>query len=85
LSTVETEKLRAALYPLLVEVTGIPMEQLAGHLRLSEDLSLDSLKRVELVSRISEQYDFNPDVDTLMELRTVDDILRLMEEHLRRP
>jgi acyl carrier protein len=83
LPTVETEQLRAALYPLLAEVTGLPIERIEGPLRLSEDLNLDSLKRVELVSRISEQYDFNPDVDTLMELRTVDDILRLMEEHLR--
>ena len=53
-----------------------------GTLRLDEDLQLDSLKRIEVVSRVSEKYEFDPDVDTILELRTVDDVIRLMEELL---
>jgi acyl carrier protein len=83
LSTVDTKQLRADLYPILAEIAELPLEQIVGSLRLDEDLHLDSLKRIEVVSRISEQHDFDPDVDTLMELRTVDDVIRLMEEKLR--
>jgi acyl carrier protein len=83
-ATVDPEKLRADLYPLLGEVTGLPVQSITGNLLLNEDLNLDSLKRIELVARVSEQYAFEPDVDTIMELRTVDDIVRLMAEHLRK-
>jgi acyl carrier protein len=83
LSAVDPEQLRADLYPLLAEVTGLPVENIAGGLLLNEDLNLDSLRRIELVARVSEKYAFDPDVDTIMELRTVDDVVRLMEEYLR--
>ena len=84
MSTVDTDELRAYLYPILAEVTGLPVKSIGGGLLLDEDLSLDSLKRIELVARVSDTYEFDPDVDTIMELRTVDDVIRLMEEHLRR-
>jgi acyl carrier protein len=61
----------------------LPVDRIHGALRLNEDLQLDSLKRIEVVSRISDKYEFEPEIDTIMELRTVDDIIRLMEEHLR--
>jgi acyl carrier protein len=83
LSTVDTERFRAELFFILAEVSGLPVERIEGALRLDEDLNLDSLKRIEVVSRISEDYEFDPDVDTIMELRTVDEVIRLMEEHLR--
>jgi acyl carrier protein len=78
----DSEQYRADLYPALAEVAGLPVERIEGSLRLSEDLNLDSLKRIEVVSMISEKYAFDPDVETLMELRTVDDVIRLMNEHL---
>ena len=83
MSSVDTKQLRSDLYPILAEVAGVPVEHIAGALLLSEDLSLDSLKRIEVVSRLSEKYEFDPDVETILELRTVDDVVRLMEEHLR--
>ena len=83
MSTVNTEQFRAELFFILAEVSGLPVERIGGALRLNEDLNLDSLKRIEVVSHISEKYEFDPDVETIMELRTVDDVIRLMEERLR--
>jgi acyl carrier protein len=81
--TVDVEQFRAELYPILAEFSGLPVARIAGGLRLNDDLHLDSLKRIELVACISDKFAFDPDVDTLMELRTVDDIVRLVEERLR--
>lgn len=83
MSTVDADQLRTDLYPILAEVSGRPLERIDGALRLDEDLQLDSLKRIEVVSRISEKYEFDPDVDTILELRTVDDVIQLMEKLLR--
>jgi acyl carrier protein len=83
LPTVDIEQFRAELYPVLAELSDLPVDRIHGALRLNEDLQLDSLKRIEVVSRISDKYEFEPEIDTIMELRTVDDIIRLMEEHLR--
>ena len=83
MSTVDADQLRTDLYPILAEVSGQPLERIDGALRLDEDLQLDSLKRIEVVSRISEKYEFDPDVDTILELRTVDDVIRLREDLLR--
>jgi acyl carrier protein len=84
LSNVDARQLRADLYPILAEVAGLPLERIDGSLRLDEDLNLDSLKRIEVVSRLSEKHAFDPDVDTILELCTVDDVIRLMEAHLSR-
>ena len=83
--TVDIEQFRADLYAVLAEVAELPAERIRGSLRLNEDLQLDSLKRIEVVSYISDKYEFEPDVDTLMELRTVDDVISLMETYLRGP
>ncbi|MBN2576373.1 MAG: hypothetical protein JXP73_17560 [Deltaproteobacteria bacterium] len=85
MATGDIEHFRAELYSVLAELSGLPVERIEARLRLTEDLNLDSLKRIEAVSRISEEFAFDPDIDTLMELRTVADVLRLMESQLRRP
>ncbi len=81
----DTKELRADLYPILADVCGVPVERIEGSLRLIEDLSLDSLKRIEVLSRLSEKYEnaLDPDVEAILALGTVDDIVRLAEEHLR--
>jgi len=79
----DLDELRADLHAALARAAGVPPEGIEDQLRLDEDLSLDSLKRIEALSYVSDKYGLDPDVDSIMELRTVGDVVRLAEAHLR--
>jgi acyl carrier protein len=77
----DLEQFRADLHAELARLAQRPVESITGSLRLDEDLFLDSLKRIEALSTLSDKYEFDPDMDTVMELRTVDDIVRLAQAY----
>jgi acyl carrier protein len=84
-ATIDLRQFREDVYAVLAKLSRTPVERIAGNHRLGEDLNLDSLKRMEALSRICDKYDLEPDVEKAMEFQTVDDILRLTESDLRQP
>lgn len=48
---------------------------------LKEDLQADSLDFVELVMELEEAFDFEADEDKLAELKTVDDVVKFIEQN----
>lgn len=70
------------LYEILAKLAEVDRAEIAGSDRLREDLGLDSLKSMELLSRISERHDIDPDMDDVMAVSTVDDILAYLSKYL---
>jgi long-chain acyl-CoA synthetase len=79
-----------ALLTLIAEVTGEPV---AGNsatsdpnsLRLSEDLHLDSLGRVQLQSALEQRFSIELDDDALATISTLADLRTLLNQHLAPP
>ena len=62
---------------------GVPAEQMALDVRLVEDLGLDSLDAVELGIAVERRFDIDVPEEELVQLRTVGDVVELIERHLR--
>jgi long-chain acyl-CoA synthetase len=76
-----------AILALIAEVTGEPTRTAAdpGALRLSEDLHLDSLGRVQLQSALEQRFSLELDDDSLAGLVTLHDLRALVDRELHGP
>ncbi len=79
---IDRETFLADLYALLAKLAELDVSQIKPSDLLREDLGLDSLKSMELLSRISEQYDIDVDLEDLIEIDTVDDIVKFLESYI---
>jgi len=50
--------------------------------RLREDLGLDSLQSMELLSRLSEDFDIDPDMDDVMGVETIGGVVDFLAGYL---
>jgi long-chain acyl-CoA synthetase len=76
-----------ALLALIAEVTGEPTPAAADPdaLRLSEELHLDSLGRVQLQSALEQRFSLELDDDSLADLATLHDLRALVDRELHGP
>lgn len=74
--------LHALLFDVVAQKTGYPSDVLNVDLNLESDLGIDSIKRVEILSAITDQLPELPEVDTalLAELQTLGDVLGYMQQ-----
>lgn len=74
--------LRSMLLDVVVEKTGYPLEMLNMEMSIEADLGIDSIKRVEILSHLSEKLPHLPEISPqdLAELHTLGDIVN----HLQR-
>ncbi|MCD4739086.1 MAG: hypothetical protein K8R89_07500 [Anaerolineae bacterium] len=79
------EVLIAALLAVVSEKTGYPAEMLELEMDMEADLGIDSIKRVEILSALAEQYPELPVVepDSLTELHTLGQIVEQWQEKAR--
>lgn len=75
MANIDRVEFEETLYNTLAKLAGVPRTEIRGSDRLRDDLGLDSLKSMELLSRISERYDIDPDMEDVMAVETVDDVL----------
>ncbi|HEX9199785.1 MAG TPA: AMP-binding protein, partial [Acidobacteriaceae bacterium] len=75
---------RDSLLSLIAEVTGEPIPATDGpnRLRLSEDLHLDSLGRVQLQSALEQRFSLELEDDAIAVIQTVGDLRALIDQHL---
>ncbi len=67
------EDTRQVTVGLLAEIAETEQRSIRDHQRLREDLGLDSLQSLELLSRIGETLQIDLDVEKAMAIRTVSD------------
>jgi len=75
-SEITQQQLRADLLDILSKLAGIETDKISDDDRLREDLGLDSLQSMELLSRISDQYELDLEVEDVMDVETVGDVVK---------
>jgi acyl carrier protein len=63
------------LFKIIAKLAGTTPDTLKPDDRLKDDLGFDSLKSLEAVSRITEIYEIDPDMDSLTDIYTLKDIV----------
>lgn len=77
-----TEEIRAAVKKSIATITNINLEEITDSASYKDDLQLDSLTILEIA--VDAEYQFQvaiPD-EVLSEIRTVDDTVRIVQQHL---
>lgn len=65
----------------MVESMNIDPELIVPEARIEEDLEMDSLSAVELAMELENTFDIQIEDDVLANLKTVQDIMTLIESH----
>ena len=71
MNAIAKEQLRADLVQIVGALTNLKPADVQDWQRLREDLGLDSLQSMELLSRISDKYRLDLDMEDVMDLQTV--------------
>ncbi len=66
------------LIKILSRLAEVPPEQIALDDDLREDVGLDSLQSMELLSRICEKWDVDVEMEDMIEVKTVRDVVTFM-------
>lgn len=74
---------RERMIQLMAEILEIEPGDIRGEQRLREDLGMDSLGSLELLSSISEELRIDLEMEDAMEIRTVDDACEFVERNWR--
>jgi acyl carrier protein len=79
---VATQDVANGLREIMAARLGLPPEQLVPEARLVEDLGLDSLDAVELAISVERKFDIEVPEEELTKLKTVADMVALVESRL---
>jgi acyl carrier protein len=69
------KELTAYLKETVAELASMDAAEIKGSDRLREDLGLDSLQSMELLSRVSEKFNIDPDMEEVMKVQTIDEVV----------
>lgn len=75
-------KLEASVCAIIADLIQRPDADIRADDHLLDDLGLDSLQEMELVSRLSEEYEVDPDLDELIDIETVADVVAFIGRYV---
>ena len=73
--TISPEQIRTDLLQILSKLADINPSHIQDSDRLREDLGLDSLQSMELLSRISDKYALDIEIEDVMDLQTLGEVV----------
>lgn len=74
---------RAIALTVLAEIAEVDRSSIRGDDRLREDLGMDSLSSLELLSTLGEKLNLDLEIEEAMDIRTVDDACAFVERQCR--
>lgn len=77
-------ELQQKICQIMAEMFEIPLEKLTGEAKLFEELGLDSIDAVDLVVKVQELTGRRVDEADLRRVRTVHDVVNIVETHLQK-
>lgn len=80
---IREDEVRDSTLALLAEIAEVEPAKLRGTDRLREDLGMDSLSSLELLSSLGEKLRIDLEIEEAMDLRTVDDACAFVERQYR--
>ena len=83
MTTISDDKIRTDLLEILAKLADLDTGGVKDQDRLREDLGLDSLQSMELLSRISDLYELDIEVEDVMDVQTVGDVVRELGQFMR--
>ena len=66
----------------IAEILEMEPGSIGRHARMREDLGMDSLGSLELLSTLSRELKVDLEIEEAMEIETVEDTLRFVEAHM---
>jgi acyl transferase domain-containing protein/NAD(P)-dependent dehydrogenase (short-subunit alcohol dehydrogenase family) len=83
-AAIDGDKLKASMLAVVADKTGYPTEMLELDMDMEADLGIDSIKRVEILGAVQEEYPSLPEMnaDVMSELRTLGEIVEYMNAQL---
>lgn len=82
MASVSAEQIRKDLLEILSQLAGVEPSRIQDSDRLREDLGLDSLQSMELLSRVSDRYELDLEVEDVMDVQTVGDVVRELHQFM---
>lgn len=72
--------MRERILEIIAEQVNRPVEDLDPSLNFIDDLNMDSIELVETIMTVEDEFDIEIDEDRLEKVRTIGDVLDLLEE-----
>ncbi|MBN2799527.1 MAG: hypothetical protein JXX28_10305 [Deltaproteobacteria bacterium] len=76
------DSLNAHVTEMISQLTAITPDEIKPDMRLREDLGMDSVSSMELLSMIAEEYDLDIDSEEALEVTTVAGVVEMVRGHL---
>lgn len=80
----ETTEIQERILAIIFELTGIQPGEIRLEHHLREDLGMDSVSSMELVSMLSEEFDIDVDIEEAMQVTTVQGVLDMAGRYVGR-
>lgn len=80
MTTATRQQVSDRVLAIVAELTNTKVADIKGSDRLREDLGLDSMQSMEMLSRVSEEFEVDPDMEKAMAVQTVDEVVNVLAQ-----